>query len=480
MASTTPTGQPAAKSALSSDFPWMRRREALRTMTKRARETTAYKSSRGRRKRARGHPVSPARSPSPARTPSPPRTPSPARPLSPASPVRSPPPASPADDPFPISPARPLSPASPLRSPPPASPANDSFPVSPARPLSPAPPPHQPPINPPDYTDIAIPRRPNVDVDIDGLAASTVLPHLKESMEYILALRRASLDDPVSRLDDEMLERIRHPRQSSIAINAPHIRHSITAYLGCEHASQRVYETFRYSHNANFPDQARMLTFREVGRLIAEYTGVEKILHDMCPQTCVGYTGPLEDLESCPKCGLSRWSQEKLQLSNGCVKVAARQFTTIPLAPQLQARYRHPESARDMAYLYERSQSILADLKVTGEIPVYDNIVMGWDFLHAVVDGHVKEKDIVIMISMNSAQLYQSKESDCWIYIWILLNLSPDKRYKKINVLPGGFIPGPNKPQNVDSFLFPGLHHLSALQREGLAIWDSNHGETFR
>jgi len=38
--------------------------------------------------------------------------------------------------------------------------------------------------------------------------------------------------------------------------------------------------------------------------------------------------------------------------------------------------------------------------------------------------------------------------------------------------VPGGIIPGPGKPKNLDSFLFPGLAHVSALQKEGLHIWD--------
>jgi hypothetical protein len=50
---------------------------------------------------------------------------------------------------------------------------------------------------------------------------------------------------------------------------------------------------------------------------------------------------------------------------------------------------------------------------------------------------------------------------------------------KKAYVLPGGFIPGPNKPKNMDSFLFPGLHHLCALQREGLYIWDASTNRLF-
>ena len=57
-------------------------------------------------------------------------------------------------------------------------------------------------------------------------------------------------------------------------------------------------------------------------------------------------------------------------------------------------------------------------------------------------------------------------------YIWILLDLAPDQRYKIRNIIPGGVIPGPGKPKDIDSFLFPGLAHVSALQREGLHIWD--------
>jgi hypothetical protein len=72
------------------------------------------------------------------------------------------------------------------------------------------------------------------------------------------------------------------------------------------------------------------------------------------------------------------------------------------------------------------------------------------------------------MLLIDSTQLYESKQSDCWIYIWVLLDLAPDLRYKKKYVLPGGFIPGPKKPKNMDSFVYTGLHHLSALQKDGL------------
>ena len=81
----------------------------------------------------------------------------------------------------------------------------------------------------------------------------------------------------------------------------------------------------------------------------------------------------------------------------------------------------------------------------------------------------------LLMLLFDGAQLYQSKQSNCWIYIWVLLDLTPDWPdlwYKKKYIIPGGFVPGPKKPKNLDLFVYTGLHHLSVLQRDGLCIWD--------
>lgn len=51
----------------------------------------------------------------------------------------------------------------------------------------------------------------------------------------------------------------------------------------------------------------------------------------------------------------------------------------------------------------------------------------------------------------------------------------PHIRYKKQFVLPGVIIPGPNNPQHLDSFVFPCLHHVGALQNGDLKVWDAHH-----
>ena len=79
---------------------------------------------------------------------------------------------------------------------------------------------------------------------------------------------------------------------------------------------------------------------------------------------------------------------------------------------------------------------------------------------------------MVLLLSIDGAQLYQSKHSDCWIYIWVILDHAPDMCYKKKYILHGGFIRGLNNPKNLDSFMLPGLYHLTTIQKEGLQIWD--------
>ena len=69
-------------------------------------------------------------------------------------------------------------------------------------------------------------------------------------------------------------------------------------------------------------------------------------------------------------CNKSRWNQAKLEASNGRLKVPAKTFTTLPLGSQLQALYRDPESAREMGYLYRRTQEILDEYEHENKIPL--------------------------------------------------------------------------------------------------------------
>ncbi|KAF8579577.1 hypothetical protein K439DRAFT_1620447 [Ramaria rubella] len=106
----------------------------------------------------------------------------------------------------------------------------------------------------------------------------------------------------------------------------------------------------------------------------------------------------------------------------------------------------------------------------------------GSEYLDACERKDILPTDSIFMGSMDSAQLYQDKQSDCWILIWILMDLGENVWYKKTHVLPAAVIPGPNNPGDIDSFFFPSYHHILALQRdpEGLRIWNAIDDTVFK
>ncbi len=153
----------------------------------------------------------------------------------------------------------------------------------------------------------------------------------------------------------------------------------------------------------------------------------------------------------------------------------------MPVATQLQALWTSPKSANSMQYRRQYTSQLVAELQGNNnrKTSPYCDIFDGRDYLEAVLSGDITENDTVLLFSIDGAQLYRNKSSDCWIYIWLVMDLAPGERYKKKHILPGAIIPGPNKPKNLDSFIFPGLYHLAAIQHEGLRAWNALTGDFF-
>ena len=259
----------------------------------------------------------------------------------------------------------------------------------------------------------------------------------------------------------------------------PNLKLSLLNFISFMGCSQGTYEAARQNTQQCFPD-IDLLSYYQVEQRARNLSGVITWEHHMCARSCVGFTGPFANMEYCPNpdCGEARYKEKDLQESDGERKVPRKVFTTFPAGPQIQARWKHPQMAKDMRYRWEKTQELRqerAGSNANGPPGIYDDILCGRAYLDLVDDGLIDEYDTVLMLSTDGAQLHKNKKSDCWIYIWILVDLAPDKCYKIQHILPGGIIPGPESPKDLDSFLFPGLAHVSALQREGLPIWDAYH-----
>jgi len=224
---------------------------------------------------------------------------------------------------------------------------------------------------------------------------------------------------------------------------------SIELFLDTTTASQNVYENVcatltQHMQRINPGVEFELLSHYRMQGTIAELTGIYSMMHDMCLNTCIAYMGPFSDFASCPKC---KEPQYKIT-PPGRERQPQCQFHTIPLGPQLQALWRSPETAKKMRHRSQETKRILEELERDGNrIKEWEDIYHGTAYLDAVCAGNIKHDNMVLLMSINGAQLYQSKQSDCWIYIWVILDLALDVRYKKGHVFPGGLYSWPQQTE---------------------------------
>ncbi|KAI0349079.1 hypothetical protein OH77DRAFT_1499673 [Trametes cingulata] len=235
----------------------------------------------------------------------------------------------------------------------------------------------------------------------------------------------------------EDIERLRNRmRDLPTLAQDPKLRLWLRAFLANGH-SEEVYRANRHAINEYTPD-AEVPSYEHLQRIVTELTGVVGIKTDMCPRSCLAYSGPFADLEECPLCP----EREPRYKMSGTQRVPRLTFQTFPFGPQAQTQYLSPENARDVEWRRETTQELLDSLLGGSPLGDIQDFCWGTDYLHAVQEGRIKPDDMTLMFSIDGAQLYESKQSDCWVYIWVIFELGPEKRYKKRYVLPGAIIPG--------------------------------------
>ncbi len=262
------------------------------------------------------------------------------------------------------------------------------------------------------------------------------------------------------------IARMRNPPAHPLLPLSPLELMGLEMFLARGAASEENYSDNRRAFMRVHPEDD-VPSYDRTKRLMARATGIEAIKHDMCYNTCIAYTGPFDQLTRCPICP----ERKSRYVTVRGKRVARRTFSTFPVGPQLQILRSSPETAKLMQHRRNVTREVLGQGRVVTEI---DDLFQGRLYLDEVdVTKNITDDDMVLMLSIDGAQLYASKGSDCWFLIWVVFDLPPEHRYKKRFVLPAGVIPGPNKPKLMDSFLFPTFYHLSAVQREGLVVYDA-------
>jgi hypothetical protein len=199
--------------------------------------------------------------------------------------------------------------------------------------------------------------------DIDDLweEGTIHLESLKVTADFIKGIHNAMLDDLNLGLSDEAIDWLRHPihEQPGCSIDDDW-RTAIKLFLG--NPSEATYETNRAIILDCIPE-ANIPTYYRAGRIITEMTEIESVVHHMCINSCVAFTGPFLTLDKCPICDEPRYDQFRLQSTHGRDKVPCKEFHTIPIGPQLQVLYREPGSATATHYLQNERSHILSTIE---------------------------------------------------------------------------------------------------------------------
>jgi hypothetical protein len=241
---------------------------------------------------------------------------------------------------------------------------------------------------------------------------------LQSSLKFIQDLKNARITDSI--FPKDLQEAILQPVEEIFDLSDPDIELSLNTYLAIANASEDVYRRVHTIILKRWPD-SKMLSFEQIRKKVQEFSRVTPIVSDMCVNSCVAYTSQFQDHEVCSECGEARYTTN----SKG-KQVPRRKFYTLPIGPTIQALWRNPTSAKNMTYRRQKTfENLNKFVAPDGTIHVTetDDITSGEDYLRSVLSGTIGLEDTVLMISMDGAQLYRQRESDCWIYICELPHL---------------------------------------------------------
>ena len=215
--------------------------------------------------------------------------------------------------------------------------------------------------------------------------------------------------------------------------------------------------------------QVEILSLYLVRKLAIKLTGLSSQLVDMCPKSCMAFTGEFKDYLSCTyvrdkkkgPCGEQRYDKR------GSPRA---QMLYTPITPVIQSLYMNKETAEAMQYRHMHLQEALKKLKPGCPPTEYSDFSDSINHINHFHHSHLfkDETDTAISISGDGAQLTMKKQSDVWVLIVTILNLPPNMRSKAANIIMPLVIPGPLSPGNVESFVYVLYEELAKLS---VGVW---------
>jgi hypothetical protein len=227
-----------------------------------------------------------------------------------------------------------------------------------------------------------------------------------------------------------------------------------------------------------FPE-SKLKTYEDAKARLADLANFRPLVFDCCTKSCMAYTGPnYSELESCPFCATPRF--------NPRTGKPYKRYIFIPLIPRLQALFQNPTLKKEMGYRHEQetrernpdTKDNIEDVfdsanykKLKGQFVTID----GQRMCHTFFDD---PRDIALGISTDGFCPFKRRKQTCWPILLFNYNLPPEVRFSIHRLICAAVVPGPNKPKDFDSFLYPLVQELLELAA-GIKTWDSGAAKHF-
>lgn len=226
-----------------------------------------------------------------------------------------------------------------------------------------------------------------------------------------------------------------------------------------------------------------ILSLHSAQKLAIALTELSPAQIDMCPKSCLAYTGEFAESQTCPHihngklCGEPRYKAKSRPSSQDKPRA---QMMYLPIAATIKAMFANAETSKALRYRDQCLQQALHLIAKAPDAVKYSDFCDSKVHMHHYQDMHIfkDKRDIGFALSTDGAQLTMKKQSDTWLLILIVLNLPPEIRYKSNNVIYPLAIPGPNPPGNIESYLRP-LFEDMAVASEGIWLWDALDSQYF-
>ena len=181
--------------------------------------------------------------------------------------------------------------------------------------------------------------------DIKELLDNVKLEDLQLQLQFIQEINNASLEDEGTQMDKDDLHRLQNPFDCELALDdASDLRLSLKLLFVNINSPVEVYNANHAAMLWRHPNND-IFTYDRAKCFVKDLTGVVPLIHDMCIDTCVVYTGPYHCLAECPPCKVLQYDPVVFEVSRGKKKVAQWQFHTLPVGSQLGVLYCSKESA---------------------------------------------------------------------------------------------------------------------------------------